>query len=170
MGRFLLLFVCIASVPLRPINAQKSANAHQHDVPLIDGALHPELISDSVAYRLYLSTISLGSNPTDTDLKRQRAQLSQIGLQDNDREALRSALVEFRAKYDDYVKRHNQSAEAAEGRSEQVDVHAFVRQLNDLVKATRITLRQRLTPAGLTQFEAFVQAEKTKMKVQPEED
>jgi hypothetical protein len=36
---------------------------HQHsDANVIDGAIHPELIPDTVAYRLYL--IAVSENPT----------------------------------------------------------------------------------------------------------
>ena len=153
----------------RPVRTAQTCDGYPgRSNPL--GALHPELIPDVIAYRLYLSTISLGPNPTDTDRKRQRAQISQIGLQDKDSEALMIVLSEFRMKYDDYVQRYNQSAEAAAARNETADINGFFRKLDGLVQSTRATLHLRLTPEGLTQFEAFVQAEKRKMKVNAEEE
>src|SRR6266403_4168250 len=79
--------------------AQSSPPQHQHVAPnLIDGAVHPERIPDSVAYRLYLVTVSTGQNPTEAAQKGQRAHLLKTGLVGTDQQILVGILSDFRAK------------------------------------------------------------------------
>src|SRR4029077_6525313 len=56
---------------------------HQHAAAnVIDGAAHPELIPDSVAYRLYFVAVSTVQNPAEAEQKHQHAHLMKTGLGD----------------------------------------------------------------------------------------
>ena len=167
---FLTLACVLLYGPAPRVQAQNSATPHQHAAasPMIDGAVHPELIPDSVAYRLYFITVSMTLNPIEEDRKRQQAHLAKIGLQDSDREILVGILTEFRTKYDILVDQYNHSAEAAAGRNEVPDIGSFFRQLDGLVRSTRDTLKLRSTPMAMTQLDGFMQSEKKHMKVQTE--
>jgi hypothetical protein len=72
-----LLLICITFC-LVASYSQAQTNPHQHDAVapvVIDGAVHPELIPDSAAYRLYFLALSTGSNPSDEERKQKQKQL-----------------------------------------------------------------------------------------------
>jgi hypothetical protein len=146
--------------------AQTSPPQHQHAAAnAIDGAVHPELIPDAVAYRLYLVTVSTGQNPTEAEQKRQRAHLMKTGLDDTDQQMFVSVLSDFRAKYDALVAEYNESARAALAHNETTDVHILLYKLDALVQSTRDTIGVRLTSQGAAQLHSFVLSEKKNMKV-----
>lgn len=148
--------------------AQTPNTPHQHAsaAPIVDGATHPELIPDSVAYRLYFEVISIGANATDEDRKRQRAFTGVIGLEAEDVNILIGILNTFRVRHDALVAEYNLSAQAAADRNEVPDTAAFVQRLDELVQSTRSALKAQMSPRGMIQFDAFVRSEKKRMKVQ----
>jgi hypothetical protein len=148
--------------------AQTSPPQHQHNVTapkIIDGAAHPELIPDSVAYRLYLVAVSTGQNPTESDQKTQRAQLGQTGLDDIDRQVLTSILSEFRVKYDSLVAEYNDSAKKALARNEMTDVRDLLKKIDELVQSTRDNISTRLSSKGAAKLNSIIVSEKKNMKV-----
>jgi|SRR6267142_2365184 len=163
MVRYVTLFVsCVFALGAW---AQTSPPQHQHNVAvpnLIDGAAHPELIPDSVAFRLYLVAVSTGQNPTEAEQKHQHAHLMKPGLADTDQQILVSILSDFRAKYDALVNEYNTFAKA----DSTTDVHTFLKKLDDLVQSTRDTISVRLSSKGAVQLHTFVLSEKKNMKVQ----
>jgi len=164
------LLIGIALYSLAPLAQAQNVAPHQHSETsdMIDGAVHPELIPDSIAYRLYFLTNSTGLMPTEEDQKRQQAQLGKVGLQDDDLKTLVSVLSEFRATYDALVAQYNRSAQAATARNEAGDMSSFLRQRDGLVESTRDTLKLRLTPGGILLLDSFVRSEKKHMKVHTE--
>jgi hypothetical protein len=132
---------------------------------IVDGAIHPEMIPDSIAYRLYFVTVAIEPDATDEDRARQQSHLRKTGLPASDVAIIKDVLTEFRTAYDILVAQYNQSAQAAEARNEIPDIAGFFRQLDGLVLNTRDKLKLRLTPGALSQFESFVQSEKKHMKV-----
>lgn len=146
--------------------AQTSPAQHQHVAPnLIDGAVHPELIPDSTAYRLYLAAVSTKQNPTEAEQKGQLAKVTRTGLSDTDQRLFLGILADFRAKYDALVAGYNDSAKAAAARNETVDVRPLLTNLDDLVQSTRDAINARLSPQGAARLNSFVLAEKKNMKV-----
>lgn len=146
--------------------AQSSPPQHQHAAPkLIDGAVHPELIPDTVAYRLYLVAVSTGQNATEADQQRQRAHVTRTGLADTDQQTFFGILSDFRSKYDALVNEYNESAKAAAARNETTDVHTLLKKLDALVQSTRDTISVRLSSRGAARVHSFVVSEKKNMKV-----
>jgi hypothetical protein len=150
------------------IPAPSSANSDSNDPVqnVIDGAVNPDLIPDSLAYRLYLVAVSTGSNPTEAEQERQHAHLMKTGLNDADRQILVSVLSDFRAKYDALVNGYNELARAASARNQTGDVSVLLKELDDLVQSTRDTINGRLSSAGAARLHSFVLSEKKNMKVQ----
>ena len=172
MCRALLVVLGVAfSLWIAPLGkAQDAATPHQHASasPMIDGAVHPELIPDSAAYRLYFLSISTSLNANDAERNRQRARISLVGVNDDDAQALAVVMNDFRMRYEAFVAQYNQAAEAAATHNEAPDIGGLLRQLDELVRTTRSALKARLSAQGLTQFDAFVQSEKQHMKVPAE--
>jgi hypothetical protein len=147
--------------------AQNSPPHHQLAAPnMVDGAAHPELIPDSVAYRLYLVAISTSQNPTEADQQRQRVHVTRTGLADTDQQIFIAILSDFRSKYDALVAEYNDSAKAAVARNETSDVHSLLKKLDDLVQSARDTIGARLSSRGAARLHSFVVSEKKNMKVQ----
>ncbi|HUN63971.1 MAG TPA: hypothetical protein VMU53_18370 [Candidatus Sulfotelmatobacter sp.] len=169
MHRALLVALGVAfSLWIAPLGkAQNAATPHQHASasPMIDGAVHPELIPDSAAYRLYFLSISTSLNANDAERNRQRARIRMIGLSDSDAQALAVVMNDFKMKYVALVVEYNQAA-AAHGAAP--DISVLREQLGELVRTSRDTLKAHLSVQGLTQFDAFVQSEKQHMKVPAE--
>jgi hypothetical protein len=146
--------------------APSSPPQHQHAEPkLIDGSAHPELVPDSVAYRLFLVSVSRGQRPTEAEQKHQRAQLMQTGLDDIDQQMFLSVLSDFRVKYDALVAEYNDSAKAALAHNEAANVQVLLNKLDALVQSTRAAINVRLTSEGAAQLHSHVLSEKKNMKV-----
>jgi hypothetical protein len=140
---------------------------HQHNVAatnLIDGAVHPELISDSIAYRLYLVAVSTRPNPDEAEQTIQRVQVMRTGLVDTDQQTFISILSDFRANYDALVADYNAAAKA----DNTTDVHTLLKKLDDLVQSTRDTIEVRLSARGAAKLHAFVVSEKKNMRTTEE--
>jgi hypothetical protein len=145
----------------------QTSSPHNHQVvapKLIDGAVHPELIPDSVAYRLYLVAVSTGQSSTEAAQQGERAHFAKTGLADADQQNLVSILSDFRAKYDALVAEYNDSARAALARNEASDVRGLLKKLDELVQRTRDTITVRLSPQGTAKLHSFVLSEKKNMK------
>ncbi len=164
-GAFRLAVVLVVATFVIATRAQQAPGSppqHQHVAPnLIDGAVHPELIPDSVAYRLYLVAISTDQNPTEVAQKHQRAQLLKTGLGETDQLIFIGILSDFRSKYDALVADYNASAKA----DSTTDVHTLLKKLDDLLKSTRDTISVRLSPRGAAKLHSFIVSEKKNMRV-----
>ena len=151
-----------------------SPRAHIHPVtqegtPMIDGAVHPELIPDLLAYRLYFSSISVSGDALQADRIRQQSQLSQTGLRNDDQEIIRSVVADFRSSYEAAITQYNQKASSVSGFNQASEIADLLKNLDDLVQSTRKSLTARLTPQGVAQLHAIVMAEKKNMQMQPED-
>jgi len=165
-----LLAAFILSICTCMASAQASAPPqHQHLVAntnAIDGAVNPELIADSTAYRLCLFAWSTAKNPSSDALRHQQVQVAQTGLDSNDQVTFVSILYDFRTKYDAAITAYNDSAKAALARNETTDVHPLLQTLDSLVQSTRGAINLQLSPAGAVRLHSFVVGEKKNMKVQ----
>ena len=136
---------------------------------MIDGAKHPELIPDLVAYRLFFITVSEPQQATAEQRARQRAQLLTAGLKEGDLQHASSVLATFKAEYGDLVERYNESVDVANRSGKAPDLQTFLSQQDELVQATREALAGALSPGGMTRFDAHVQSEKRNMRVAKED-
>lgn len=164
---------CISALTLLAIlpvvqsaGSQDTTPPHHHDsAAVIDGADHPELISDLTAYRLYLLASSEPASPGDEQVKRQAARLNEIGLADADRQVLIAISAKFNSDYQSLINKYNQAATAAWDRQERTDVKPLLADRDNLVLSTRDAIRVALTPDGWARFDAHVQGEKIRMKI-----
>lgn len=166
MTRYVTAVACVLVFAFGA-RAQSSPPQHQHNVTtpnVIDGAVHPELIPDSIAYRLYLVALSTGPNATQAQVTSQRAHVMRTGLADTDQQMFISILSDFRTKYDVLVADYNAAAKA----DPTTDVHTLLKKLDDLVQSTRDTISVRLSSQGAAKLHAFVVSEKKNMKTTEE--
>jgi len=147
--------------------SQSSPPEHQDPAPdLIDGAVNPGLIPDTVAYRLYFITVSETRNAPPEARKRQLAYLSKVGLNENDLSSIISVLESFKTSYNELVARYNEAAAAAaEKEGKTPDYETFVFKRDMLVQTTREDLHAVLSANGLASLDAFIKNEKRHMKI-----
>ncbi|HEV2425284.1 MAG TPA: hypothetical protein VGZ29_10700 [Terriglobia bacterium] len=135
---------------------------------VIDGARHPELIPDTIAYRLFFLTVAEPPNASDSQRARQRAFLRTAGLREQDVQPAETVLANFKSQYDDLVAHYNESVEAANAAGTGPDLKGFVSQLNQLVGSTKEQLEAAMSPEAAKRFETHVQSEKRNMRIAKE--
>src|SRR5579859_4214650 len=141
-----------------------SDHVHLGLVPgqVIDGSKNPELIPDSVAYRLYFVATAIPVLPTDEQTRIQRARLGSTGLAQKDKEALSFVLANFTVQHAEIVKAYNDGAAQVPNKA-QCPALAYAQllaQRDQLVHTTRDKLNTLLTPQALTQLDSYIQKEK----------
>ena len=135
---------------------------------LIDGALHPELVPDVSAYRLWFLAVSLPpSGATDSQRAVQRAQLGALQLDDADYGVMVNALASFNGRYADLVTDHNATVSAAAKSLVQVDRTSFLSARDSLVNGAVADLSAQLSPGAFDRFRGFIQGEKKHMRLSP---
>jgi hypothetical protein len=161
---FLALLLVFSTAQL--VQAQNNPPVHQHaPANLIDGAVHPELVPDLVAYRLVLLAMSKPPNLTDQQSKRQAAQLSKINLREPDQKELASVLANFCSEYHNLIQTYNEAATAANARGERSDISYLLLERDQLVQSTHDKLKNSISTDSWARFDAYVQHEKSHMKV-----
>jgi hypothetical protein len=146
---------------------------HQHPATatttdMIDGSVHPEMIQDKDAYRLFLQAAALGPNPTTQEKNRQRAILAPAKLSETELAYASKTLGEFKAEYEAAVQRWNTLAEAANASDTLPDIKPFLLERDAIVQTARQKLEGVISPQSMARFHAYVQGEKSKMKVAKE--
>ena len=148
--------------------AQNSPPPHQHTAQnIIDGAVHPELIPDSVAYRLYFVAVSETPSPLPNESSRQHAHLQKAGLSENDIQSAGKVLANFKTEYAAIIDSYNHSNEVLNNTDDGLPL--FLAKRDALVQATRDALKATLSPQGMASFHANIQKEKAMMKVAAKE-
>lgn len=143
------------------------------DVPvyppdLIDGAKHPELIPDAIAYGLFFLTVAEPAQAVGRQSARQRAFLRTAGLREDNLQPAAAVLAAFKSQYDDLVAQYDASVQVANATGSSPDLEAFVAQLNGLVESTKEELEAAVGPEVAKRFEAHVQSEKRNMRIAKE--
>jgi hypothetical protein len=151
----ILLTVAIATFGQMP--APTHPKCEQCD-PMIDGAEHPELIPDSVAYRMWFSLIGHrlddAKNPDHVhDFMRL------IGLDEVDEATLRGIVLTWHQQEKDLVNTYNATVNEASraGNATYPIQIKFAHDQADLALATAKIAKEQLSPEGAKKFEAYIQ-------------
>lgn len=156
------------SEPMQHMSTSAAAQ-HQHAAPnIIDGAVHPEMIQDKDAYRLFFITVAADPNVTE-DVSRQRAFLRPL-LDENSLAAAQTILSDFKTRYQAAIARYNASATAAQANNTTPpDIGAFLSERDGVVLSTKAAMEKALGEKVWAQFDRHVQREKRRMKVAVED-
>ncbi len=128
---------------------------------MVDGAAHPELISDSTAYRLFFLTVGQVS-----DSGHQHALLQAAGLGDEDIQSAIQVIAKFTIAYQSMISTHNQkmaSTNAASAETNTAALKALLKERDASVLATRASLASSISSQGMSNFDAYIQGEKRSM-------
>jgi hypothetical protein len=172
----ILLVVLAAAVSVAFLASQTAAvsqeiQVHDHttrNANVIDGSLHPELIQDKDAYRLFFLVAASGPAATTDEINHQRAVLAPAGLSDTELLSANITLTDFKMQYEQAVQKYNASAEAAHANNTEADVKPFLAERDALVQLVRFRLGTALSPESVVRLDRHVQHEKSKMKVAKE--
>jgi hypothetical protein len=164
---FPLVVFSILIVVLSPEMTAQTPSGHEHELisNQIDGSTNPERIQDKDAYRLFLYAITTEVNPEPQALKHQRAVLTQANVTTDDAPKILKILSDFRADYDALVASFNLEAEMKLKIGQNPDIKSFIASRDTLVLATKDKIATALGPQKFSHFHAFVQGEKSKMRV-----
>jgi hypothetical protein len=135
---------------------------------MIDGARHPELIPDAIAYRLFFLTVAEPADANAEQRARQRAWLRTAGLKDEDVQSAAAVLETFKSQYDELVALYDESVRAANETGTNPDPATFLSQQDQLVESTRDALTAAISPEVMARFDAHVRREKRNMKMAKE--
>lgn len=150
----LLALTCLCCLP---VFCQTSV-----DMPMqsdtIDGAVHPELVSDSTAYRLFLAAYA------GTDRQHRLVQsvlFTNIGIPEADQPALTEIIDSFGTAFQQIL-----NADAAEiAANPTADHRNFFTQRDVMVTNILLLLKSRLSSTGFNNLNQYVQREKKNMKI-----
>jgi hypothetical protein len=135
---------------------------------MIDGSVHPEMISDTAAYRLFFLAFSTLPNATSPETERQRDALSRNAhFNEAELQFASQALTDFRIQFDQLIATYNVAAEAAINKNQTAysDLSLFLAKRDALVQVTRDNLATGISPNTLSNLQTYVQREKSRMKV-----
>jgi hypothetical protein len=130
--------------------------------------VHPELIPDLTAYRLWFVSVSRGIDPTTDEVRHQSAQIDRVGIGDVDRKALISILTTFTLQYQALIQSFNAEATDAWAKGEAPNVAAFQLQRDQLIQSIHDALKANLSAGAWAALDAHVKGEKSSMKISAE--
>jgi hypothetical protein len=137
----------------------------------IDGAKHPELIPDEVAYKMFFLSLLEPADPTLVQPARQEAKLRMIGLSTDDKAALLEALSDFQKGLADLKGRSDEILKATPnpvpGSAEWQELSGIETQTNTVVTGTVEALRSRLSQDGFAKLQTRLLAFKATIKAFP---
>lgn len=176
LGIVAVAVVILAGSLILPSQHSQAAQPQAHDMstmavnaPVIDGSVHPELITDNAAYRLFLLSVVPSSKNSDNEKTRQHLVLSQqAGLNSVEELFTQQILTDFRAQYDSLVATYNAAAVKALNENGSVDtaaLHKFLAARDQLVEHTRARLASGLSANTQSSLHKHVQSEKSRMRV-----
>jgi hypothetical protein len=123
----------------------------------------PALIPDSVAYRLFFVTVAEPPQPTDQQARRQRSRLAGVKLTDDEYKGVVAALSEFKAAHEALQLKYSEIAEHGGF----VEESTLTSERDAIVESTRGKLKARLSAVAMASLDAYIQKEKSRMKVIP---
>src|SRR6266849_5616512 len=146
------LFLILAFLPSKVVQGrsappQQAVDPHLHATPpsnMIDGSVHPEMIQEK---------------------NRQRAILAPTHLNETELASAGNILQEFKIQYEAAIQRYNTSAEAALASNSIPDITPFLLERDAIVQSAKQRLEGAVSPQSMARFHAYVQGEKSKMKV-----
>lgn len=162
----------LAAVPSVGVTSGAEGQAAGSDSPdTIDGAKHPELIPDDVAYRLVFLAIAEPENAPAARIALARAKIAPAGLGADDTAAFLALLTAFRKQFDalnaqetDLLQR-NFAVHPLSTVAEQL--RGIRAQRAKLFAETIAALPARLSDEGMAKLEEHLQREKHAMKMFP---
>ncbi|HEX3683890.1 MAG TPA: hypothetical protein VHU83_15250 [Bryobacteraceae bacterium] len=114
----------------------------------IDGSKTPELIPDSVAFRMFFEAISEPPQPTAEQVRRQRSKLLRAQLSEGDLNVVQSEMETFHTSVQQLEVDYAAALKAASMGTQQFDAQAWQARRDAITDSARLALQQHMTPSG----------------------
>jgi len=142
--------------------------ASQSVIPgAIDGSKTPELIPDSVAFRMFFEAVSEPPLPTPEQVRRQKAKLFRAQLSEGDLNVVQLEMEKFHTAGQQLKLDYAAALKAASMGTQQFDAHAWQARRDSITNSARLALQQHMTPSGFRNLESFIRSRKVNMIVFP---
>jgi len=132
---------------------------------MIDGSIHPEMIQDQEAFRLFFLAAATDANPTPGDRERQRAMLSSARFSEEELAISRTVLVDYKTQYEAAVQKYNDAVALARSPEQLPNGKQLVAELDALALAAKAKLEASISGNSSLLLYAHVQGEKSKMRI-----
>jgi hypothetical protein len=196
LTRILLVLLAVFFIASIPLNRKTNSNdaqaqpsaalspgaqavtpppAGQSDPPgTIDGSKNPELIPDTVAYRLVLLAIAEPENATDAQKARFRAKIAGARLSEDDIQMLLGILGTFQNQMDALTAQANQilvrDPLPFAGTPDYQSLTGLSKQRESIFNQAMSAVAARLSADGVARLQAYVESAKRGMKYLPSDD
>jgi hypothetical protein len=80
---------------------------------MIDGSVHPEMIQDREAFRLFFLAAATDANPMPEEKERQRAMLSSAGFSEKELAVSSTVLADYKRQYEAAIQQYNDAVASA---------------------------------------------------------
>lgn len=144
------------------------AQAQEEALPsrpvIINGSQHPELIPDSLAYRIAFGHLIIYIGDPETE----KRNFSKVGLSGDDTETLYRVMKVYKENFEAITKTYNDALADAKKNNRQPDasdLETFRSHRSELVRSTRKDLDGTLSSEGVAHFHDYVQSQKITMNV-----
>lgn len=142
---------------------------HLHDAAnVIDGSVHPEMIQDRDAFRLFFLAAATDANPTPDERERQRAMFSATRFSEEELGIASTVLADHKMQYEAAIQRYNDAVASAHSPEQLPDGKKLVAELDALVLAAQTKLESSVSGGSFRRLYAHVQGEKSKMSITAE--
>jgi hypothetical protein len=166
----LLLLVLLPSrvVQGRSALPEQEVTPHEHTANpanIIDGSIHPEMIQDQEAFRLFFLAAATGTNPLPEEKERQRAVLAPVRLSDDELAISSAVLANYKEQYEEAVQKYNDAVASARSPEQLPDGKQLVAALDALAMAAKAKLESSISSESNLRLYGYVKSEKSKMQV-----
>jgi hypothetical protein len=160
---FLLLWGAVAAISVLGVQEDHRLHAGAPGLgAVVDGSKTPDLISDAIAWRLFLRALS---EPDGLETKVARAKTDAIGLDPDDAAVFRSILATFHSEVPRVEQRIQSIGRASPGTAPYAEIARLRTIINQLAVDVQNRLETGLSKDGAKKVRDFVRAHKKHMKV-----
>lgn len=124
----------------------------------INGSENPELIPDSVAFRMVMLSLKVPTTPNTRDLLKQELRLKRLNLTDSDKSAFKALLAEFGQEYERW---HGSLAV----RSNVVSPQTLLIERDTMFQRYQSLVLQKMSTDGQLKFQQYVAHQKLHMTI-----
>lgn len=152
--------------PAKSAHAQaQTTTVHNHSNVTnnaVDGRIHPELIKDKDAYRLFFVAASLQDN-SPQELARQRAMFASLNLSDAQFAKVNAILSDFKSVHNMLIQDFNRERGTSRTSQTTGTLAPFIQQRDGIVAQTRAEIELVIGQHASAILNSFIQGEKREM-------
>lgn len=164
-----MLYMSVGKGDAQNQQVAQAPSEHKTIAGAIDGSTNPELIPDSVAFRMFYRALWEPVTATTDQTARQRAKVSRAQLSESDLGQMFSSMAAFGTNLVAFEKDVHATQAYGPGLSSE-QISAFTAQRDALVASTTAELQAHLSADGMERLSLLIRSEKKNMTILPVPD